>query len=85
MPVVSMFFGIIIMMNTGDHAPPHIHAKYQGHEALFSLSGELLEGDFPRKQRKLVEAWVLLHADELQANWELASNLEHPFRIEPLK
>ena len=85
MPVVSMFFGIIIMMNTDDHTPPHIHAKYQGHEASFTFDGELLAGDFPRKQRKLVEAWTLLHADELQANWELASNLEHPFRIEPLK
>lgn len=42
-------------------------------------------GDFPRKQRKLVEAWVLLHAEELEADWELAFNLEHPFRIDPLR
>lgn len=43
------------------------------------------KGDLPRKQRKLVEAWVLLHAEELEADWELAFNLEHPFRIDPLR
>ena len=84
MPVVSMFFGIIITMNTDDHTPPHIHARYQGHEAAFTFDGTILAGQLPRKQRKLVEAWVLLHDEELEANWELATNLEHPFRIDPL-
>ena len=28
MPVISMFFGIIITMNADDHVPPHIHARY---------------------------------------------------------
>ena len=36
MPVISMFFGIIITMNADDHVPPHIHARYQGHEASFT-------------------------------------------------
>ena len=67
MPVISMFFGIIITMNADDHVPPHIHARYQGHEASFTFDGNLLKGDLPRKQRKLVEAWVLLHAEELEA------------------
>ena len=79
MPVISMFFGIIITMNADDHA------RYQGHEASFTFDGNLLKGDLPRKQRKLVEAWVLLHAEELEADWELAFNLEHPFRIDPLR
>ncbi|MFK0570419.1 DUF4160 domain-containing protein [Endozoicomonas sp.] len=34
MPVISSFFGIYIRMYHADHAPPHIHAAYQGHEAL---------------------------------------------------
>ena len=75
-PVISMFFGIIITMNADDHVPPHIHARYQGHEASFTFDGNLLKGDFPRKQRKL---------EELEADWELAFNLEHPFRIDPLR
>lgn len=64
---------------------PHIHARYRGHEASFTFDGNLLKGDLPRKQRKLVEAWVLLHAEELEADWELAFSLEHPFRIDPLR
>lgn len=85
MPVISMFFGIIITMNAGDHVPPHVHARYQGHEAAFTFDGQTLKGNLPRKQRTLVEAWILLHAEELEADWELACNLEHPFRIDPLR
>ena len=73
-PAISMFFGIIITMNAGDHVPPHVHPRYQGHEAAFTFDG-----------RTLVEAWILLHAEELEADWELACNLEHPFRIDPLR
>ena len=43
MPVISMFFGIIITMNADDHVPPHIHARYQGHEASFTFDGNLLK------------------------------------------
>ena len=45
MPVISMFFGIIITMNAGDHVPPHVHARYQGHEAAFTFDGRTLKGD----------------------------------------
>ncbi len=36
MPVISLFFGIVIFINTrGEHNPPHIHAKY-GEQKRFS-------------------------------------------------
>ena len=38
-----------------------------------------------KKQRKLVEAWIELHSDELMANWRLAQDGEQIFKIEPLK
>ena len=85
MPVISMFIGIIITMHAYDHVPPHIHARYHGHDASFSFVVYLLKGVLQRKHRILVEAWVLLHAEELEADWELAFNLEHPFRIDPLR
>ena len=48
MPVISSFFGIYIRMYHADHAPPHIHAEYQGHEALVEIStGHILEGSLP--------------------------------------
>ncbi len=39
----------------------------------------------PRKQAKMVMAWAEIHKDELIADWELASNGELPFKIDPLK
>lgn len=43
-----------------------------------------MDGDFPEKQRKLVVAWSVLNADELEADWELARNKQELFRIRPL-
>ncbi|MBQ9020201.1 DUF4160 domain-containing protein [Candidatus Saccharibacteria bacterium] len=85
MPTISMFLGIIIQMNYNDHNPPHIHVSYQGKEATFSLDGEIIEGELPKKQIKLVSAWCILHEPELKANWELSRQKEELFRIEPLK
>ena len=85
MPTLSMFFGIIIRMYVDDHNPPHFHASYQGNNAMFDLNGVLLEGDMPNKQRQLIAAWAQIHADELQANWELALNKEALFKINPLQ
>jgi len=36
-------------------------------------------------KRKLLEAWILIHNDELMADWELAINGEVIFKIEPLR
>ena len=86
MPTISMFYGIIIKMyNTGEHNPPHFHATYQGYNAVFNLEGELIEGDIPRKQAKLISAWVEIHRDELIANRELALSEQPLYKIEPLR
>jgi hypothetical protein len=34
---------------------------------------------------KLLEAWILLHEDELNANWELAKEGAKLFDIKPLQ
>ena len=88
MPTLSMFLGILIRMNwkdTGQHNSPHFHAFYGDYEAVFGLDGEIITGSFPRRQSAFVKAWVLLHEDELAANWKLAENGEDTFRVEPLK
>ena len=88
-PAISMFFGVIITMyweKDEPHHLPHIHAKYQEHNAVFSIpEGEILAGSLPRRQAKFVEGWIALHEDELLANWELAMNDQQLFRIDPLK
>ena len=73
MPTISMFYGILIKMYYEDHNPPHIHAIYGDNQACYTFDGEILEGSFPKKQNRLVQAWIEIHKDDLQANWKLAS------------
>lgn len=83
-----MFFGIIIRMYYApkEHNPPHIHAYYQEFIAVISIQTcELMEGELPPKQLRLVSAWIEIHKDELFADWELCQNGDKPFSIEPLK
>jgi hypothetical protein len=40
MPMIAIFYGITIQMYWRDHAPPHIHAMYQGFEAHRDRDGE---------------------------------------------
>lgn len=84
MPTISMFYGILIRMYYDDHNPPHFHAYYNNYEAVITLNGEVINGYFPKKQLKLVEAWVIIHKKELEANWLLCKNNEEVFNIQPL-
>lgn len=89
MPTISMFYGIVIYMYFFDderHNLPHIHARYQGAEASFSIqSGDLLSGDLPLNRVRLVQAWIEIHRDDLMADWALAVKGEAPFPIDPLR
>ncbi|SMP73966.1 protein of unknown function [Desulfonatronum zhilinae] len=88
MPTVSLFYGIIIRMFFRDvdrHQLPHIHAEYQGSVAVYAIDdGSVLAGELPLKKHKLVVAWIEIHKDDLLANWQLAVNGKHPFRIRGL-
>ena len=88
MPVISMFYGIIIRMYFLDdqhHRAPHIHARYAEFEASMRIAdGEVLAGELPRKQLRLVQAWIELRRDELLADWELAAAGQMPYKIDPL-
>ena len=88
MPVLSLFYGIIVRMYkevSRKHHKPHIHVEYAGEEVVVALDGEILEGAIPKPKMKLLEAWMEIHYDDLEANWKLLSNGEQFFRIEPLK
>ena len=58
----------------------------KGGEAVISIpDGELLTGHILVKQLKMVQAWVIIHSEELMVDWELAVNGDEPFRIAPLQ
>jgi hypothetical protein len=46
---------------------------------------EVLDGEVPLRQLRLVQVWVEIHRDELMADWALAVEGNTPFKIEPLK
>lgn len=56
MPIISMFYGIVISMYYDEHNPPHFHAYYGDFKAIFDFDGELLKGEMPKKQQKLIAA-----------------------------
>ena len=89
MPVISMFYGIIISLyffDNKEHKAPHIHARYQNEEVVLAIpEGTVLTGKLNPSKLKLVQAWIEIYTDELMADWQLAVNGQEVFKIEPLK
>ena len=86
MPVISMFYGVIVRMYYFDnqkHQSPHIHVTYQDDEGI--PNGDILEGKLQKSKLKLVQAWIEIHQEELMANWQLAVNGQQVFKINPLQ
>lgn len=85
MPIICMFRGIKIYMYWNDHMPPHFHAKYGGDEIIVSINDlEVIEGNIPHKQLKMVLGWAAFHQEELIENWNLAENRQELFEIKPM-
>ena len=89
MPLISSFYGVLIYLywlDTRQHHLPHIHAIYAGDEAVFGIeSGDVIDGQLPRRQTRFVQAWIELRRDELLADWSLAVKGQPVFPIDPLK
>lgn len=82
MPIISIFFGIVIRINFEDHPPPHIHAQYQGQEALIAIrTGDVLRGRLPARVLRLVQDWVVENQAALMQNWDRAAARQDVFRI----
>ena len=62
------------------------HAYYTEFKATMdSRTGQIIEGNLPARQMKLVVAWAELHQEELMADWQLVMSGEEPFKIQPLQ
>ncbi len=85
MPTISAFYGILIRMFFGDHAPPHFHARYGEFEATIDIRTlKIIEGQLPRRALDLVQEWAMMHKEELFENWRLCRENSPPAKIEPL-
>ena len=86
MPPVSHPFkkgALVVLMNYNDHAPPHVHVRYQGDVASYRLEIRTRRWMRSRKSLpgplgQLIGAWVEAHEQELLEQWE---NARHGRRI----
>lgn len=88
MPLISQFYGILIYLYKelgGHHNKPHIHVKYNEYEISITLDGNIISGDMPLKQMKLLQAWMEIHKDELTASWYSYNNDGEIIKIKGLE
>ena len=86
MPTISTFYGILIQMFWGDHAPPHFHALYGEYEVIVNIRTlEIVKGFMPRRALVLILEWASLHREELMEDWKLCEMKQMPVKIEPLE
>ena len=85
MPQISVFYGIIILMNFSDHAPAHFHAWYGDYKVIIHIKDGVIKGEMPGRALRMILEWLDLHRDELLVNWEKSQTGVPLDRIEPLK
>lgn len=86
MPTISEFFGILIRMYFDEHRPPHFHAYYGEHEAVFCIETlETIAGSLPKRAKALVVEWAAERRQSLMEDWYLAEQHQPLNRIEPLE
>jgi hypothetical protein len=78
MPPVSHPFkqgALVVLMNYNDHAPPHVHVRYQGDVRSYRLDIRTREWlrpgvPLPPRLRRMIESWVEAHEEELLEQWD---------------
>ena len=50
-----------------------------------TIEGKVLSGNLPKKQNKLVDAWIEIHKDELRAAWYALNNDGEVIKIKGLE
>jgi len=85
-PIISIFFGIVVRMYYREHEPAHFHAEHQGQDGKFDFSGKMIAGDIQSKTAlRLVREWAVLHRTELEANWARMKAGQPLDKIAPLE
>ena len=87
MPIISQFYGIIVSMYFNENSKPnlpHIHVRYNEYKASYDFEANIINGSLPNKQTKLIEAWIIIHKEELVTLWKLMEEEGRIFKIKPL-
>jgi hypothetical protein len=85
MPVISIFFGIVIRMHFRQHEPKHFHAEHQAREGKFDFEGNQTVGNITSNNAlNLIRQWAVLNREALEANWSKIKTGQPLDRIPPL-
>ena len=84
MPEISIFYGLIILMNFKDHSPPHFHVWYGDFKAIVTIQDGIIKGEMPQRALKMIFDWLEIHKSELMVDWNLAQTGDVLNKIEPL-
>lgn len=84
MPEISRFYGIIILMNFRDHAPPHFHVWFGDYKAIITIEDGIVRGEMPKRALNMIFEWMEIHRSELMKDWDLAQIGDPLIKIEPL-
>jgi len=85
MPQISAFYGLLILMNFKDHAPPHFHVWYGEYKITVTIEEGIVTGKMPQRALKMIFEWLEVHREELLETWKKAQKGEKLTSIEPLK
>lgn len=72
MPVLAMFYGMIIRMyfQQSEHNPPHIHVQYGEFFGIIDIQAiKFMEGNLPTRASSLALEWTTLNQDALMEIW----------------
>lgn len=73
MPKIAEVDGVTIMMYYREHPPPHFHARLAEREDRVQIDPvNVINGDLPRRQRRLVLEWAARHRAALSEAWRAA-------------
>ena len=85
MPQISTFYGLIILMNYKDHAPPHFHVWYGEYKITVTILNGIVKGTMPQRALKMIFEWLEIHREDLLCEWEKAQRGEILTQITPLQ
>ncbi len=86
MPIISIFYGIIVKLYYEDHNPPHIHVEYNDHKAQIVIStGKVIGGRLPLRVSRMVNEWRKLNESAIMKAWKDAQNDRLPKKVTPLE
>ena len=86
MPVIAIFFGIVIRMYYKEHEPRHFHGEHQAQHGKFDFDGNQVVGNITSKNALgLIRQWAQLNRAALDANWSKIKSGKPLERIPPLE